>query len=101
GELRDVLGLQRQVASAIAGKIHVTLSGTERARGSYDRQVDLAAYDAYLKGRHQNLTAITQESAEKATALYRQALAIDPSYAPAYAGLARSYYLLSNIYFAP
>src|SRR5688572_23753675 len=52
GELEDVLVLQSKVAATIAGEIHVTLTASDHARISRHRRVNLAAYDAYLKGRH-------------------------------------------------
>ena len=101
GELQNVLALQEQVAEAIAGEIHVTLTAPNQARAFRNQRVDLGAYDAYLKGRHQYLSEFTQDSINKATVLFHQALALDPSYAPAYAGLAECYYMVSNIYYAP
>lgn len=101
GELSDVLALQSEVAQAIAGEIHVTLTAPDKARGFRHRRVDLGAYDAYLKGRHQYLTEFTKESQEKAIVWFHRALQLDPSYAPAYAALAECYFGLSNIYSPP
>ena len=101
GEIRDVLTLQSQVAGAIAGEIDATLATPVRDRVSQHRRVNLDAYDAYLKGRHQYFTGFTQESTQKAIAYFQQALTLDPGYAPAYAGLADCYFGLSNIYYPP
>jgi tetratricopeptide (TPR) repeat protein len=92
--------LQAQVAGALAAEIGVAL----RAGGSQvsrSRRVDVGAYDAYLKGRHEYFAAFTRETTQKAIEYFQQALALDPNYAPAYAGLADCYYGLSNIYLRP
>ncbi len=101
GEPAEVLALQREVVEAIAGEIHVTLTTSNRAQTSRDRKVNLAAYDAYLKGRRQYLTDFTLDSVQKAIGYFHQALAVDPGYAPAYAGLADCYYTASNVYYPP
>uniref|UniRef100_Q01NG0 Serine/threonine protein kinase n=1 Tax=Solibacter usitatus (strain Ellin6076) TaxID=234267 RepID=Q01NG0_SOLUE len=101
GELRDVLTVQNQVAAAIAGEIRVALAAPDRARLSRHQRVDLVAYDEFLKGRHDYLAEFTRESADRAIAHFHQALKLDPSYAPAYAGLADCYYMVSSMYYAP
>ena len=101
GELNEVLALQSQVAGAIAGEIDNSLRAVNRTRVSRDRRINLGAYDAYLKGRRQYLTDFTLESVQKAIAYFHQALALDPAYAPAYAGLADCYYTASNVYYPP
>src|SRR5262249_16876782 len=56
---------------------------------------NLEAYQAYLKGRFfisQQTGALGMEGAlRRAIDYFQQAIAIDPSYAPAYAGLSDSY----------
>ena len=101
GELSEVLALQSQVAGAIAGEIDNSLRAVNGTRVSRDRRINLGAYDAYLKGRRQYLTDFTLESLQKAIAYFYQALALDPAYAPAYAGLANCYYTASNVYYPP
>jgi Tfp pilus assembly protein PilF len=53
-------------------------------------QVNPAAYEAYLKGRF-FLQKITRESHAKAVQYFEDAVALDPDYAPAWAGLADGY----------
>jgi eukaryotic-like serine/threonine-protein kinase len=101
GELRDVLALQEQVAAALAGEIGVALNASGQRRAHKSRRVDVGAYDAYLKGRHEYFAGFTQEGTEKAIGYFQQALALDADYAPAYAGLADCYYALSNLYYPP
>jgi tetratricopeptide (TPR) repeat protein len=96
-----VLAVQNQVAGAIAGEIRVALAAPEQARIFRHQQVDLVAYDEFLKGRHDYLTEFTRESTDRAIAHFHQALKLDPSYAPAYAGLADCYYMVSSMYYPP
>lgn len=58
------------------------------------------AYEHYLMGRF-FLNKWTEESQYKAIENYKKALEIDPNFAPAYAGLADSYWGLSNLYTPP
>ena len=101
GELQDVLALQERVADAIAREIDATLTARNAGQASRSRRINLDAYDAYLKGRHEYFTAFNRESTQKATDWFQRAIAFDPGYAPAYAGLADCYYMVSNQYYAP
>ena len=85
--MRDVLGLQRDVAIAIASRIEGELTPREVAGLRDPRPVDPDAYEAYLKGRHLTRLA-TPDSRKKGAAYFERAIALDPTYAPAYAGLA-------------
>lgn len=93
-ELKDVLGLQSEVARTIANEVRVTLTPQERALLSHPRSVQPAAHEAYLKGRfYWNLRS--PESILTGMRYFREAIAIDPDYAPAYVGLADSQTLLA------
>lgn len=88
-DLRDVLALQTEVARAIAEEIEVTFERTAArpplpTRASVDPQV----YEAYLRGRY-----FVDRSTKAASAVeyFERAIAQDPTYAPAYAGLADAY----------
>ena len=92
-ELRGILGLQSDVARAIASQVRVELSAQETARLSEMPKVDPEAHDAYLRGRfYWNEGA--REDIERARGYFEQALKKDPRYAPAYAGLADYYSVL-------
>lgn len=73
------------------------MSREERKRlGKYYTE-DPEAYHLYLKGRfHWN--KYSEQGLRKAISYFSQAIEIDPAYALAYAGLADSYYRLSNMY---
>jgi TolB-like protein len=92
-ELRDILMLQSDVAQAIAREIHLTLSAQQRSRLQSPRTLDQEAFEAYLKGRYW-WNRRSPEAMLKGIDYFNQAIAADPSYAPAYAGLANSYLML-------
>jgi len=82
GDLGDILLLQNRVASDITRKVNVKLGKITQAR-----PVQPAAYDAYLWGRY-FFDKRKPEAARRSAEYFQQAISIDPSYAPAYAGLA-------------
>src|SRR5213080_799554 len=86
-DLRDVLTLQAEVAQAIAQAIQVQLTPQEKAHFAQMHAVDPEAYEAYLRGRYQ-WNQRSGDGLKKATQWFRQAIAKDPTYAVAYAGLA-------------
>ena len=98
---KKIVELQDQVAGAIADEIGVALDPGTRQGSSRRQQVDIGAYEAFLRGQREYFTAFTEESTQKAIALFQQSLRLDPRYAPAYSGLANCYYLMSNIYYPP
>jgi TolB-like protein/Tfp pilus assembly protein PilF len=92
---RDVLALQDDVARAIANEIKVKLTPQEQARLTSARPVNPEAHEAYLKGRYEWNTR-TEEGLKKSLRYFEQGLAVEPSYAAAYSGLADSYMVLWN-----
>ncbi len=86
-DLRDVLGLQGEIAGAIAEKVRAALTSAELARLTSARQVDPEAHDAYLKGM-QCSYRLTPQDLEAALEYLDLALKKDPGYAAAYAGIA-------------
>jgi tetratricopeptide (TPR) repeat protein len=92
-DLGDVLALQSQVARAIAGQIKIQLAPQEQQRFERAHPVNPEAFDAYLRGRY-FWNRKTEERLPRAIDYFQQAIAKDPAYAPAYAGLADCYDLL-------
>ncbi|MDH3255516.1 MAG: protein kinase, partial [Acidobacteriota bacterium] len=86
--LTSILGLQAQVARAIAGGVRVALSPQEEALLSAEREVDPAAYDAVLKGLF-HLQQFNPRGFDAAQKYFEAALEIAPDYAPASVGMAR------------
>ena len=87
---RDVLSLQSELASAIAGEINVQLTPSEKSRLTSARPVNPEAYDAYLKGRY-FFNRPSDENLSKAITHFEGAIRLDPNFAPAYSGLSDAY----------
>ena len=94
-DVSDVLALQSEVARAIAEEVQAKLTPQERARLTRARRVNPAAHEAYLKGRYY-WARTTEESVRKSIEYFGEAIAKDPRYALAYAGLADAYNQLAN-----
>jgi TolB-like protein/Tfp pilus assembly protein PilF len=86
--LTDVLVMYGDMASAIAENIKVKLTAQEETRLSGARQVNPEAYKAYIRGSYKWMNFMTPEDLDTAEKYFDLALEKDPSYAPAYAGLA-------------
>jgi serine/threonine-protein kinase len=85
--LRDVLGIQRDIAQQIAAALNATLTPGERAELGGRPHVDPEAYRLYLLGRH-HFAKYTAPAMRRSIDYYEQALARDSTFAPAYAALA-------------
>ncbi len=94
-ELRNVLALQAEVAQAIAKEVQAKLTPQERAHIAQVHPVDPEAYEAYLKGRY-HWNRRSGEGFAKAVQYFQQAIAKDPTYAAAYAGLADCFSILGS-----
>lgn len=88
-EMQDALTLESEVAQAIAQKVEVTVTGEERARLVAARPVAPEVYESYLKG----IRLMTDKKAdlEHSIGYFQEAIRRDPSFAPAYVGLAQAY----------
>jgi TolB-like protein/predicted Zn-dependent protease len=93
--LRDVMGLQSDVANAIGHEIELKLSPQPALELRRTRPVDPQAYDAYLQGRY-FWNRRTRQGLEKAIEYFDQAIGKDPTAPQFYAGLADAYALLGS-----
>jgi TolB-like protein/tetratricopeptide (TPR) repeat protein len=84
GTLTDILALQADVARRIAGALSVELQPRFRGRRP---TTDPRAYDAYLAGRACFYRA-SEQGWRAALDFYREAVALDPSFALAHAAIA-------------
>jgi len=91
----DVFTLQEELAGQIADQLKLKLSRDDRKRLQKRHTEDPRAYEGYLRGRFQ-LAKRTLEGLAKAISSFDQAIAHDPAYALAYAGLADCYTLLGT-----
>jgi TolB-like protein/DNA-binding winged helix-turn-helix (wHTH) protein/Tfp pilus assembly protein PilF len=97
-ELKSLLALQGEIAQETADEIELTL-GRSHKPWATDRKLappnSYQAYDLYLKGRY-FWNKRTNDGFQQAAAYFQQSIAIDPTYARAYAGLADAYALMSS-----
>lgn len=93
-QLANVLALQDQVAEGVANAIEVKLSPAAARMASPPRQVNASAYQAYLEGHY--YAQKTSDEFFRAKAYFEQSIALDPSFAPAYAGLSDYYCKISD-----
>ena len=98
-DLKDVIALQDEIAQDITEQIRVKLTPKERTLITHAHPVDAEAYDAYLRGRYW----WSKGGAEtwKGLDYFQKAIAKDPSYALAYAGVADSYLMLGGGFLSP
>ena len=93
-EMTGVFAVQEEIAQAIASLLKVKLgalpAGPLVRRGTENPD----AYHACLEGRHYTLQ-LTASSMARGLACYERAIALDPNYAGAYAGLAEHHYILA------
>jgi len=93
--VQDILAVQDDVARSVAREIQLHLTQEQQADLTEHRTVDPVAHESYLKGRF-FWNKRTELGFRKAIDHFQLAIAKDPSYAQAYAGLADSYLLLSG-----
>ena len=97
-ELTDIFAIQREIATAIADQLQVSLSGAEQARLVGEGTANTEAYEAYLRGRY-FWNQRTAESIQTAISEFQRAVDLDSNYAEAYSGLADSYLIIDNYVF--
>jgi TolB-like protein len=89
-EMKDVFAIQDEISRAIVNELRLTLGKGQRR---YD--TNLEAYELYLKAR-----ALVDRrgvvNARTAAKLFGQVIARDSAFAPAHAGLANAYALMST-----
>jgi TolB-like protein/DNA-binding winged helix-turn-helix (wHTH) protein/Tfp pilus assembly protein PilF len=86
GQLGDILSLQDNVAREISLQTTAVLTPAVKAELTNARHVNPDAYDAYLRG----LYFIRRREGELAVSYFRKAIALEPEYGAAHAGLAEA-----------
>jgi TolB-like protein len=90
----DVFELQDELSTDISEKLQLRLTREDRQRLTRRYTDDATAYQMYLRGRY-HWNQRSPEGLRKAVEYFNQAVAADPAYALAYAGLADTYNLMS------
>jgi TolB-like protein/DNA-binding winged helix-turn-helix (wHTH) protein len=103
-ELRNLLAVQAEIAQEVTDEITLTLGDRRAATANHSSVARAAtsyeAYDLYLEGRY-FWNKRTEAGFKQAAEYFQQAIAKDPNYAQAYAGLADTFGLMSTWYIAP
>jgi adenylate cyclase len=88
-EVKDIFGVQDDIAKRVVGAAAVTLTRFERDRALAKPTASLAAYEYVLRGR-EHFTHTTRDGSDQAQDMFQRAIDLDPSYAAAYAELGLS-----------
>jgi adenylate cyclase len=88
-ELEDVFALQDELAQAVVSAVEPNLRSAEIARKKSVPTENLGAYDLYLRALSE-LDPITKVGLERAEALLRRAVQLDPHYSDAWSTLAEA-----------
>jgi eukaryotic-like serine/threonine-protein kinase len=83
--MSDVVTVESDISREIADKLRLRLTGTEQERLTKHYTENPEAYQLYLKGLY-HTRKYSKEGLEEGAAYFRQAIALDPDYALAYAG---------------
>ncbi|HEU5403885.1 MAG TPA: tetratricopeptide repeat protein [Terriglobales bacterium] len=98
-DVQDVLALEGDVAQSIARKVEVTITGREQERLAAARPIPSKVYESYLKGRFVfNNSPVNRKSIEESIGYFQEAINSDPTFAPAYLGLAVDYAGLGTVF---
>lgn len=94
-EEKDIVALQDDVAQAVAERVEAAVLPEVRARLARAQPVNAVAYEAYLHGVSR-LVHHSDADLLKSLAYFKQAAAVDPAMAGAYAGEAEAYCYLGD-----
>jgi TolB-like protein/Tfp pilus assembly protein PilF len=99
-KMESLFALEDTISNAVVAALQVKLGGIDSDKLVFKGTASPQAHDLYLQGSR--LSWHTDEaSLDEALVLFNQAIAIDPNYAAAWAGMARAYIYLADVYRAP
>ena len=90
GALDDIFEIQDQITRQIVSSVEPQMEAAERNKAATKRASNLSAWDYYLRGRALQQLFTPQDTAE-ARRMFEKAIALDPRYVDAYAGLSYTY----------
>jgi DNA-binding winged helix-turn-helix (wHTH) protein/tetratricopeptide (TPR) repeat protein len=100
GDFMDVFTVQESISEWAGNALAVKLANRDRDRLAKRYTDNQLAYRSYLKGRF-HADRWTRQGTEKAIDHFTAAIALDPQYALAYAGLADVHYVRAGLYDDP
>jgi serine/threonine-protein kinase len=98
--LSELVNLENEIVSQLTDALNIHFTGEQEKRVARSPTQNAEAFRLYMKGRFE-VGQWNKAATERGIALFRQALALDPAYALAWAGLADAYYSVSNTYLSP
>jgi serine/threonine-protein kinase len=93
--MTDVFAIEEEISQEITENLRLKLTGAQKRQLAQRYTENTEAYQLYLKGRY-HWNKRTQEGITKGIDFFENAIALDPNYALAYAGLADCYNLLAS-----
>ncbi|MHB8477438.1 MAG: TIR domain-containing protein [Steroidobacteraceae bacterium] len=94
-DIKDIFKVQDEISGAVVDALKVQLLSS-RPRANRHQTDSTEAYSQYLMGNQLRLQD-TPESNERARAAYQKAIALDPTYAAAYSGIADAEWRLADM----
>ncbi len=89
--LETIAALPAEIASAVAGKLRLPLSGEDRARLARKETESREAYELWLRGNQLWASGRRESDLEKGLGYFEKALEADPTYAKAWTGIAETW----------
>ena len=96
--MNNLLRLQMDVADAVSAALSTELTAEKESRAQSGGTANVAAFDAYLRGKGQFDSQQDESSDRAALALFSEAVRLDPSYAAARAARSRALAVIGNQY---
>jgi len=97
-KMSDLLATQREIATVITQKLQLRLSGESQQKLAKKYTDNNEAYQLYLRGQF-HYAKRTKDELLKSIDAYQQAIKLDPNFAMAYVGMARSFNVLPSFAF--
>jgi TolB-like protein len=85
-KLSDLPNVQQEIAWQISEALRLKLTGAQKKKLKRRAKVNPEAYQEYLRGRHY-FNSWTRDGFRRALEHFERAIDLDPTYAPAYAGM--------------
>jgi len=98
--LADIFAVQNEIGTAVASALSAVIGQQDGQDGDVAAggTENIAAFDAYLRGRDLYEAGIDEKSDRAALAFFDRAIALDADYAGAYAARSRSLAIIGNLY---
>lgn len=94
-DIQDIFEIQDDISSAILQSLAPRFAASGDALVRHPTE-NVEAYDLYLRGRHRFWQGSTEAGLRESAAFMDQAIAADPQFSLAYAGLSDAYMILAN-----